>query len=161
MRATGIRITAFIVAAIVTTAASAQLNLPQIIQLPDDDFVWPWGQADSVDERSRPDFNINGVERSFRCTLTGAFRAGSHYRDFYNLRDFEQALSSTIYFIQQAAALLNELDLKNEIDWAIMDCIIPESTRSEEQQEMEERLDRALERAERQRERRRARESDE
>jgi hypothetical protein len=161
MRGASIRFTAFAASIIASAGAWAQLNLPQIIQLPEDDFVWTWGQAASVDERSRPDFRIQGGERSFRCTLTGSFRPGSRYREFYNLREFEQTLSTTIYFIQESTALLNDLYLENEIDWAIMDCIIPESTRNDEEQEQRDRVDRALERAERQRERRRSREDDE
>jgi hypothetical protein len=142
--------------AIAATSAGAQLNLPRIVQLPEDDFVYTWGDNVSVDDRTRPHFTIKGIERSFRCTLTGAFRPGSRMRDYYNQRSFEQELVQSIEFIQLGVARLNELYLSNNLDWAVMDCAKPRTEESED--EVQERLDRAVERAERERERRRARE---
>lgn len=158
MRGISLRVTTLVIGALAWSAIPAQSGLPQIIQLPTDDFVYTWGDSASVDKRTRPDFTVRGVEQNFQCTLTGAFKPGSRLRDFYNLREFEQSLSGTIYFIQQATARLNDLYLQNQIDWAVMDCIIPETI--EEEVERQERLDKAIERAERQRERRRAREAD-
>ena len=136
------------------TAALGQLSIPRIVQLPTEDFVYNWGQSTSFDERTRPDFNLRGTEAQFQCTLTGSFRPSSRMRDFYNLRDFEQSLTGTLYFIQEATYTLNDLYLANQLRWATLNCIIPESIESESKQQ--ERLDKALERAERQRERRRA-----
>lgn len=139
------------------TSASAQLSLPTIVQLPSDDFVYTWGDNISVDDRERPDFTIQGAELPFDCTLNGAFRPGSRMRDYYNLREFELALQQTIYFVQDATRILNDLYLANHLNWAIMDCVIPETTESEEA--TQERVDKALERALRDRERRREREA--
>ena len=50
---------------------------------------------------------------------------------------------------------LNQLDLSNDLQWAVMECIIPQATESE--QEIQEDIDRALERAQREREKRRER----
>lgn len=142
--------------ALASTGALAQLNLPRISQLPTEDFIYTWGDNISIDQRTRPDFNLHGVEASFRCTLNGAFRPGSHMSDYYNQRDFEMLLMQTIEFIHLGVATLNDLYLSRDLDWAIMECIIPQAEASEE--ETQERLDRAVERAERERERRRARE---
>ena len=146
----------FVGLALASSALAAQLGLPQIVQLPSDDFVYTWGQNASADKRSRPDFTVHGVEQSFQCTLTGAFKPGSRMRDFYNLRDFEQSLNGSIYIVQDAVGVLNDLDLQNQVDWAILDCIIPQTP--DDDVKRQEKVDKAIERAERQRERRRARE---
>jgi hypothetical protein len=144
--------------ALFATGASAQIVIPQIIQLPSDDFVWTWGRnsSSSFEQRDRPEFTIFGVERDFQCTLTGAFRLGSRMRDFYAMREFEQSLAGSLYFIQEATARLNYYTQSNDIGWATLDCAVPDGEVSEDK--AQERLDRAVERAERQRERRRSRE---
>ena len=141
---------------VLSQAAPAQLNLPQIVNLPTDDFVYTWGQTRSIDDSNRPDFNLRGVEASFHCTATGRFRPGSHMRDYYETREFEQALSGSIRFIQDVTSALNQLAVANELDWAVMNCVIPDVIESEDK--VQERVDRAVERAERDRERRRERE---
>jgi hypothetical protein len=138
------------------TSATAQLGIPGIVQLPTQDFVWTWGNARSVDDRTRPHFSISGVEQQFQCTLTGSFKLGSRMRDFYNQREFEQELSMTLEFIQLATYRLNDLYLTNQLQWATLNCVIPETLESETR--TQDRVDKALEKAERQRERRRAQE---
>lgn len=148
--------------AIASAGAWAQIsipNLPPIVQLPTEDFVWTWGEPRSADDPEDPDFSVDGVEGPFRCTLNGTFRPGSRMRDYFNLREFEDSLTFTITFIQDATARLNSLFLANELQWAVMNCAIVETPESEAQQQ--QRLDRALERAERERERRRARAEEE
>ena len=76
-------------------------------------------------------------------------------RDFYNLRAFEQQLSTTLYFIQDSTYELNGYYSQNQLDWATLDCKIPDNVVSQDKQQ--ERLDRAVERALRDRERRRER----
>lgn len=137
--------------------ASAQ-NLPRIVQLPTSDrFTFAWPEDASLEDRNRPDFDIAGAEVPFECKLTGAFRPGSDMLDFYNLRDFEQSLSTAIEFVQVATSTLNSLWLSRDLDWAIMQCARHESNESED--EIQERIDKAVERAERQREKRREREA--
>jgi len=138
-------------------AAFAQVGLPRIVQLPTEDFTFVWGENVSIDDRDRPDFTIPGSELPFDCSLTGSFRPGSHMRDYSNQRDFELALSQTLYFIQDSTNVLNQLYQSIDLDWAILECVIPDA--SETDQASQERLDKALERAERQRERRREREA--
>jgi hypothetical protein len=145
-------------ACILAPVASAQLGLPQIIQLPSEDFTYVWGENISIDDRERPDFKFNGTELPFDCALTGSFRPSSRMTDYYNMREFELALMQTLYFIQDATRILNDLYLDNQLDWAIMECVIPESSDTEDREQ--ERVDKALERAERQRERRRERDND-
>jgi len=146
--------------ALVSTGASAQISIPNIVQLPTEDFVWNWGRgrASGFDDQDRPEFSIQGNEREFRCLLTGSFRLGSRMRDFYELREFEQQLLSTLTFIQDATIAMNNFTRTNDLGWATLDCAVPESEVSEDKEQL--RLDRAVERAERARERRRRRNDD-
>lgn len=144
-------------ATLVSANALAQLNLPRIVQLPSDPFVWNWGR-NLREYRDRPDFTINGFQDKFQCKLTGSFRPSSRMSDFYNQRDFEQSLSSTLYFIEDATAALNYYYRQGDLQWAMLDCQVPEGQPTDEA--TQERVDRALERAERARERRRSREDD-
>jgi hypothetical protein len=144
--------------AVMAGSAWGQPNIPQIVQLPADDFVWPWGQMRPIDDLEQPEFSFSGVELSFRCTAKGSFKPGSHMRDEYNAREFEQALTGSIHFIQDTTAALNELYLSNDLQWALLECVIPETIEPEDA--IQERVDRAVERAERERERRREREAE-
>ena len=148
-------IAVFSVCSAMPVAAWGQLNIPTIVNLPTDDFIWPWGEMRPIDDAEDPEFTVSGVERSFRCTAKGSFKPGSHMRDTYAKRDFEQSLNGSIYFIQAATQRLNELDLSNDLQWALMECIIPDASDSEEA--VQEELDRALERAQRERDKRRER----
>jgi len=143
----------------IAAAAVAQPNIPTIVNLPTEDFAWPWGNMRPIDDAEEPEFTISGVERSFRCTAKGSFKPGSHMRDTYAKREFEQSLNGSIYFIQEATQRLNELDLSNNLQWALMECIIPDASDSEE--DVQEELDRALERAQRERDKRRQRAAEE
>lgn len=148
--------------ALVATGVSAQITIPNIVQLPTQDFVWNWGRvtAAGFDTPERPEFTIQGTESGFRCTLTGSFRLGSRMRDFYEMREFEQSLSGSLYFIQDATETLNYYTQTNDLGWATLDCAMPEDIEVSADKE-QQRLDRAIERAERARERRRSREEDE
>ena len=147
--------------ALVSTGVSAQISIPNIVNLPTEDFVWNWGRGtrSTFEERDRPEFSIQGNERDFRCLLTGAFRLGSRMRDFYEMREFEQTLLGSLYFIQDATAAMNYYTQSNDLGWATLDCAVPESEVSEDK--AQQRLDRAVERAERARDRRRRRDDDE
>jgi hypothetical protein len=79
-------------------------------------------------------------------------------RDFYQMREFEQSLLSTLYFIQDATATMNYYTQSNDLGWATLDCAVPDSEVSEDK--AQQRLDRAVERAERVRDRRRSRQDD-
>ena len=152
------RLSALLITA-VATGVCAQVSLPQFVRLPTEDFVWNWGRITSAafeERRGRPDFSINGLESNFRCALTGAFRPSSRMRDIVNMREFEQTLTGTLYFIQDATETLNYYYRSNDLYWATLDCVIPETEITDDK--AQERLDRALERAEKERERRRQRE---
>lgn len=149
-----------LVAAFGSTVALAQLNIPYIVQLPDEDFIWPWGEPlRGNEDLLRPDFDIPGHEQGFWCTLTGSWRPGSHMSDFENMREFEQSLNSTLYFVQDATNAMNFYYRNLDLDWARLDCKIPEGGEASEEK-TQERLDKAVERAERARERRRAQAED-
>lgn len=146
---------ASLLVALASMAASAQLPNPFYrVQLPDEDFVWPWGAPRSPENRQRPDFSVQGGEQGFYCTAEGAFRPASRMSDFENLRAFEMELTGSLYFVQNVTNLFNFYYRERELDWAVLDCAKPENEETDE--EVQERLDRAIERAERARERRRA-----
>ena len=146
------------IGAAIAGAAYAQLNVPQIVNLPAEDFIWPWGDTRPVDDLERPEFTVSGVERNFQCTAKGSFKPGSRMRDVYATREFEQSLNGSLYFIQAVTEALNSLDLSNDLQWALLECVIPQSTESEA--DIQEDLDRALERAQRERDKRRQREAE-
>jgi hypothetical protein len=135
-------------------ATGAVAQLPRIVVLPDNDFVWEWGRTTRLDDRDRPDFTVVGREERFSCTLNGSFRPNSRYNDQFVIRDMEANLISTPYFIQASTELMNNLDRARDIQWASLDCKIPEAT-TEQEAELRERENEALERARRAQEKRR------
>jgi hypothetical protein len=139
----------------VSTGNVLDIPTPRIVQLPSDDFVYNWGEA-SIEDRAEPDFEVDGVEERFFCHLSGGY--DTRRLSGEDPRRAEDALASTLYFIQVATDRMNSLYKAEALDWATLDCKIPDGTPSEEQ--LQERVDQALHRAERQRERRRARNGD-
>lgn len=138
---------------------SAQF-LPAI--LPNNDFRWQWGDADVVEQerRSLRSFSSSGHEAGFNCQLTGALRPGSRIEDI-DLRRLESELGISLYFIQAATRVMNDLDYQRDLDWAVLDCKRPEA-RERSPEAQQERLDRLRERAlRRQAERRERRARDE
>ena len=142
-------------AAAFAVGAMAQPSIPRIVVLPDQDFVWTWRDG-GADERRATHFSIEGREQQFFCRLSGRFRINSDMTEFYQLRAFEQSLIGNLYFIQDATNAMNSFEFSNDLDWALLECTIPDYTESEEK--TQERVDKALEKALRDRERRRARE---
>jgi hypothetical protein len=138
--------------------AVAQLRLP--MQLPENDFVWTWGRATGLADQRRlsEDFSMVGSEAGFRCELTGkmSLARGTSPTE---MREFENRLQTSLFFIQDTANVMYQLDVYREIDWAVLDCKKPEANETEA--DLDEREAKARERAERRRERRRAREDDE
>lgn len=128
--------------------------------LPNGDFRWQWGEP--VDQRapSLRDFSSSGSEGGFMCELTGALRVGSRIDDL-DLRRLESELSISLYFVQAATRVMNDLDYQRDLDWAVLDCKLPEE-REPDAEAQQERLDKLRERAlRRQAERRERRERDE
>ncbi len=117
------------------------------VNLPNSDFRWVWGEAitDERQKRSLRDFSSSGHEAGFSCQLTGALRPGSRI-DELELRRLEMELSISLYFIQAATRVLNELDYQRDLDWAVLDCKLPEA-REPDPEAQQERLDRLRERA--------------
>ena len=136
--------------------AAAQL-LP--VNLPRGDFRWQWGEVDVADGRPTPrhDFSSSGHEAGFSCELMGALRPGSRI-DERDLRRLESELSISLYFIQSATRVMNDLDYQRDLDWAVLDCKLPEA-REPDPEAQQERLDRLRERALRRQAERRERRS--
>ncbi len=75
-----------------------------------------------------------------------------------DIRNMEQALTTSLAFIQESANTMNILDQRFELDWAQLACEKPVGDPDAEAEQA--RVDRALEKAIRDRERRRARDAD-
>ena len=137
----------------VVSDAGAQVFLP--MNLPENDFVWTWGRVTGLEtRRSREDFSIIGNEAGFRCELTGRMSL-ARGTTLPEMRQLEQELQTSLFFIQESANLMYQWDQYRQIEWAMLDCKRPEATETES--DLQEREDRARERAERRRERRRER----
>lgn len=130
------------------------------VSLPQSDFTWHWGEPAADRPLSSHDFQANGGEGGFNCTLTGALRLGTRYSPS-DIRQMQSELSISLYFIQAAANTMNQLDFERQLDWAVLDCRRPEA-REPDPEAQQERLDKLRERAlRRQAERRERAERDE
>jgi hypothetical protein len=134
-----------------TSPVAAQFGM---VTLPQDDFVWNWGDVER--RRGIEDFSVAGNEGRFRCELAGAFGPGSRLTSA-DARQLENELRSSLFFIQAAAQAMYVLDSRRDLDWATLDCQEPEPTEASEA-ERAERLERARERALREQAQRRERE---
>lgn len=145
-----------IAASIQPGAAHAQFGFPGLLNLPDNDFTWVWGDRYDAEARRAPDLSADALDLGFRCGLKARLSPASRLSTA-EIRQLENALRTSLYFIETAANTMYQLELQRNLDWAVLDCVKQEaSERSEEdQQEREAEL---LERAEKRREHRRARE---
>lgn len=129
------------------------------VNLPPDDFTWIWGDREVPRGGSR-DFSLAGSEGSFRCELTGSLRLGSRLSQG-DVRQIENEIRGSLFFIQSAANTMNVLDQRRELDWAMLDCAKPEEE-DVNSERAQERLEKAREKAVReQAERRERREREE
>jgi hypothetical protein len=140
---------------LVTPCANAQFGLP--MQLPKEDFIWMWGKLRDAQQTGFADFSITGGESGFRCELTGRLSPASGI-SAPEIRDLENYLRSSLFFIQEAATAMNQMEYNRSISWAQLNCDKYEDDPDEATSQ--EREDRARERAERKREQRRAREEE-
>lgn len=131
--------------------------------LPAGDFRWTWGDVADIPEDRRPslrDFSATGHEAGFSCELTGTLRPSAQVDDL-DLRRLESELGISLYFIQAATSVMNQLDYQRDLHWAVLDCKRPEA-REPDPEAQQERLDKLRERAlRRQAERRERRARDE
>lgn len=143
--------------AVMLTVAGARAAEAQFgVGLPANDFRWQWGEP----ERSRGfgDFSVSGNEGGFLCELNGKLRFTSQMSSV-DTRQLENELRTSIFFIQSAANAMNTLDLRRELDWAVLDCAKPKKSEVDEETR-QQRLDRARERALRRQEQRRERQQE-
>lgn len=111
------------------------------VNLPRDDFTWNWGDLERARDRKFTDFDVNGGEDGFRCTLEGKLSAGSHMTPA-EIRDMENELGSSLYFIEASTNAMNNLDYQRQLDWATLDCDKPEPTEADAAK-IEESLEKA------------------
>ncbi len=95
-----------------------QMNLPQ------GDFTWTWGRKLSGEVKFE-DFSVFGHELAFRCDLTGKLRIGTRMSRM-DIRNLESELRDQISFIQSATYMMNNLDARRELEWATLECKLPE-----------------------------------
>ena len=138
-------------------AARAQFGIPYpgLVTLPNQDFTWVWGSTREDFVRGRPDIETRGYEGQFECTLKAELRPSSHLGR-PEIRDIEQNLSNSLYFIQAAGQTMNQLDVSLDLWWAELACT-KTGDAEPDAEKTQERLDKAVERAEREREKRRER----
>lgn len=108
--------------------ANAQFNsgLPGQMNLPRDDFTWTWGRKPSGETKFE-DFSVFGSEGRFRCDLTGKLSIGTRMSRM-DIRDLESELRGQLNFIQSATYMMNNLDAQRQLEWATLECKLPEET---------------------------------
>jgi hypothetical protein len=123
------------------------------INLPDTDFTWVWGNLER--SRGREDISLRGSEAGFQCVLKTQFSPGNRMT-MPEQRELEASLQTALYFIQNAAYTMNDLDFQREIEWATLVCEKPENTTDEaaQQERLEKLRERALRKSEKRIERR-------
>jgi hypothetical protein len=130
-----------VVAPLFGAAAHAQFG---IVTLPQNDFTWRWGDVEESVARRFEDFSVNGGESFFRCELTGKLSPGSRMT-VNEVRQMENDLQVSMFFIQSAANTMNALDFRRDLDWAELACVKPE--RNDDPEASAERVERAREKA--------------
>lgn len=123
--------------------------------LPRNDFTWMWGDTNEAARRRLSDFSVTGGEGGFSCDLQGKLRINSRWTRS-DIRQLENDLRVSAFFIQSAASAMNTLDLRRELDWATLDCRKRGATETDPETE-QENLDRAREKMIEQMRRRRER----
>lgn len=121
--------------------------------LPQNDFVWRWG--DEKRQRGIGDLSVSGSEAGFNCDLVADLGPGSRYT-VNEVRQLENELRTRLDFIYAATTLMNQLDLQNDLDWAVLTCMKPQAAPLTPEQKAENEA-RAREKMQREIERRRAR----
>ena len=126
------------------------------MNLPRNDFTWTWGDSIENIETRLSDLSANGSEGGFNCDLTAKLRPGSRYTPS-DVRQVENDLRVSLYFIQETANMMNLLDQRREIDWAVLDCKRPQQA-DPDSEKVQERLERQRQRMIEEQRRRRERE---
>jgi hypothetical protein len=115
-----ILLTATAAAVAVLLAAGANAQLP-FYTLPDHDFRWNWGSADTERQRGSPDIEISGTDSFFRCELTARLHVSSS-RSPSEVRELENMLRTRLDFVYAVSETMYYMDQGREIDWATLDC---------------------------------------
>jgi hypothetical protein len=145
-----------VIAGIVTALTAGGLS-PTNAQfgytLPQNDFVWRWG--DENRQRGMGDLSVNGSEAGFNCELVADLGPGSRYT-VTDVNQIENELRVRLDFIYAATTLMNQLDLQNDLDWAVLTCERPQAAPVTPEEKAENEA-RARDKMQREIERRRAR----
>lgn len=120
-------------AALLASPAGAQIAFPGLAQLPQGDFAWRWGREERIGRFG--DFSVTGGEQEFRCQLKGKLLGST--LSTVEIRQMENDLAGSLYFIQEATNTMNVLDQRGELDWATLDCTKPQPTPLDEQKRHE------------------------
>lgn len=125
--------------------------------LPRNDFTWTWGDSGDAARRFAPDFSLSGGEGGFRCDLSGRLRLGSQWSRM-DIRQLENDLRVSTFFVRSAARTMNVLDQRRELDWATLDCRKPAESEPDaeaEQEQLDRERQKVIEEMRRRRERQR------
>jgi hypothetical protein len=140
-------------------------RIPGLMTLPDQDFTWNWGRTvDAPGSAGLEDFSARGAQGKFRCSLKGRFSPGA-INSSLDARELERRLATSLYFVEDAAYTMSDLDQRNDLAWATLDCAQAVADDSEEaSREREERAHakalRELQKRRERREREQARDAD-
>ncbi|HEX5418659.1 MAG TPA: hypothetical protein VFY39_01535 [Gammaproteobacteria bacterium] len=111
----------------VQSSAHAQFG----VQLPKSDFTWNWGEQREISSAKKfPDFTLKGGEAGFNCDLDGKMRLGSNY-SLGDIRQIEDEITTSPYFIEASASIMNVLDQQRDLEWATLACTKPKKTEAE------------------------------
>jgi len=122
-----------LIAAGFASVASAQLGTYQI---PNNNFIWRWGDENGRNIHRAEDLEVSGTEAGFRCDLTAAISPASHLSPT-EVRQIASQLATAIDFIYKSTMLMNDMHAQRQIDWATLSCARPEATPSSEAEKAE------------------------
>lgn len=150
-----------LVASMLGIAVPATAQFGGFYQLPQDDFIWRWGNSrEGEQQRGMADIDTRGGEASFRCELTASLRVSSAVSQ-PEIRELENELRTRPDFIYATSEMMGYLERMGALSWAVLDCKKAGASGPPDEEVSAEREARAREKMQREIERRRARQRSE
>ena len=143
-----------LLAALAAPAPAAAQAIPGVYTLPKGDFMWRWGNERH--EREVGDFEARGSDGGFLCELRGEVSPTSTL-DPSEVRELENSLQGRIDFVYTVSMLMQDMENRRELDWAVLTCEKGTNTTQSTPEEKAENEARAREKMQREVERRRER----
>jgi hypothetical protein len=92
-----------------------------VLNLPQHDFTWVWGNRARAEARRGNDLSLTGTDSGFQCELTARLSPGSRLTRM-DVRQIENDIRVSMSFIETSARTMNNLDYYRELDWAVLEC---------------------------------------